>query len=343
MTSERRLLDRLATVERMIRPTPLVRLADDRLDLFAKLEFLNGVSSLKDGPALWVLKRAIGRGEINPGTTIIESSSGNFARALAIFTTVLDLDFVPVIDPNTSPHLEAFLRAQCDRVVEVQEPDDAGGYLKSRLQMVATLLAETADSYWPNQYGNTDAMDAHYHLTARGIVDAVSSLDYVFVAVSTAGTIAGVSRRLKEENPRVKIIAVDTEGSVIFGHPPKKRLIPGLGSSIRPPLLQHALIDDVVIVPETDTIRACHELLERHGLFVGGSSGSCYSAIQRYFASATLGARPRVLFLCCDGGAAYLHNVFGRRGSACRDTGTTVAGQPAQGASKERLVPATEP
>jgi N-(2-amino-2-carboxyethyl)-L-glutamate synthase len=333
MTAESRLLDRVAILTRMLRPTPIVRVADDRVDLFAKLEFLNGLASLKDRPALWILKRAIERGEVGPGTTLVESSSGNFGRALALFAAMLDLDFIPVIDPNASPLLEASLEAQCARVVKVCEPDDAGGYLKSRLRMVRTLLAEIPGAYWPNQYGNVDAIDAHYRLTGGEIVEALPSVDYVFVAVSTAGTIAGVSRRLKEHDPRVKIVAVDSEGSVIFGHPPKPRRIPGLGSSIRPALLQHALIDDVVIVPEAEAIRACHELLERHGLFVGGSSGSCYAAIGRYFAGTTPVVRPRVLFLCCDSGAGYLHNVFDRLGSARAEVPSTGAAPRGSGAS----------
>ena len=97
---------------------------------------------------------------------------------------------------------------------------------------------------------------------------------------------------------------------MIFGQKPKKRYIPGLGSSISPPLIKEAIIDDVVIVKEAETMAACHHLLERHGLFVGGSTGTVYSAIQRYFSDHSCGKRPRVLFFCCDRGVGYLHNVF---------------------------------
>jgi cysteine synthase A len=97
---------------------------------------------------------------------------------------------------------------------------------------------------------------------------------------------------------------------VIFGQPPKKRSIPGLGSSISPPLVKEAIVDEVVIVNEVDTVRACHHLLRRHGLFVGGSTGTVYSAIQRYFSRHALQKQPQVLFFCCDRGTAYLHNVF---------------------------------
>lgn len=315
----RSLAERLALTERVIRSTPVVRLADDRVELFAKLEYLNGVGSVKDRPALWILKRAIERGEIGPRTTIVESSSGNFACAIAAFARLLELEFIPVIDPNISATYEAILRSQCSRVVKVDVRDDTGGFLKTRLQMVQQLRDEIGDSFWPNQYGNPDGMAAHYHLTAEEIRDAVPGLDYAFIGVSSGGTVAGVSQRLKETSPHVKIVAVDTEGSVIFGQPPRKRYISGLGSSISPPLLAHAIIDETVIVPETETVTGCTDLLEQHGLFAGGSSGTAYSAIRRYFAGSSQRARPRVLFLCADRGTAYLHTIFNRQWAEWRE------------------------
>ena len=312
------LVERLRCAERIIRETPVVELGDDRVVLFAKLEFHNGIGSIKDRPAYWILKRAVEGGKVGPETTVIESSSGNFACALAAFCRILGLAFIPVIDPNVSPLYESVLRSQCARVVKVEERDETGGYLRTRLSMVQRLVQEIDDSYWPNQYSNPDGMDAHFQLTAAEIARAVPRLDYVFLGVSSAATLAGVSRRIKEEHPPVKIVAVDVEGSVIFGQKPRKRWISGIGSSICPPLLQHAIIDDIVIVREADTIAGCRELLDRHGLFVGGSTGTVYRAIQNYFCR-SFTVRPRVLFLCCDRGTAYLHNVFDDAWAASRN------------------------
>lgn len=324
MSTPHRLIERLPLALGVLRATPIVALEDERLQLFAKLDFLNGIGSIKDRPALWILRRAIERGEIGPDTTIVESSSGNFACALAAFARLLELKFVAVIDPNIAPANEALLRSYCHQVVKVAARDETGGYLTTRLSTVERIMADLSDAYWPNQYGNPDGMDAHYQLTAAEIIEALPTVDYVFIGVSSAGTIAGVSRRLKEHNPQVTIVAVDAEGSVIFGQPPKPRWIPGLGSSITPPLLRHAVIDDVVVVSETETIAACRELLSRHGLFVGGSSGSAYRAVQRYFAGKRTAARPRVLFLCSDRGTAYLQTIFDRRWVTWR----TAADQP---------------
>src|SRR5256886_8364443 len=141
-------------------------------------------------------------------------------------------------------------------------------------------------------------MEAHYKLTAGEICADFDSLDYVFIGVGTAGTIAGVSRRLKEHYPRIRVIAVDTEGSVIFGGAPRKRHIPGVGSSIVPQLLSHAKIDDVVLISERETVKACRELLTTHGLFVGVFSGTAFVALKRYAPGLAGSGQPTELCLC---------------------------------------------
>src|SRR5438874_13157066 len=303
------LVTRLEQLGKTLRPTPHVPLAMAHMNLFAKLEYVNPVGSIKDRPAYWILKRAAERGEICDETTVIESSSGNFASALAAFTRLVGLRFIPVIDPNISSTYESFLRRTCSTVVKVEDRDDTGGFLKTRLEMVKHLCDITPNAYWTNQYGNPDAMEAHYELTGGEICADFPSLDYVFIGVSTGGTIAGLSRRLKERYPKVRIIAVDTQGSVIFGDTPRKRHIPGVGSSIVPPLVAEAEIDDVVLIPERETAAACRELLFEHGIFAGGSSGTAYAAVKRY-TRRMKSKHPRVLFLCADRGTPYLDTVF---------------------------------
>jgi N-(2-amino-2-carboxyethyl)-L-glutamate synthase len=305
-----RLATRLELLRNTLRPTPHVQLAMKGMDLFAKLEYVNPVGSIKDRAAYWILTRAAERGEISEETTVIESSSGNFAAALAAYTHLVGLRFIPVIDPNISGTYESFLRRMCPTVVKVEDRDDTGGFLKTRLQKVKELCATIPNAFWTNQYGNPDAMEAHYELTATEICADFDSLDYVFIGVSTAGTIAGVSRRLKEHYPDIRVVAVDTEGSAIFGGAPRKRHIPGVGSSIVPQLLSHAKIDDIVLISERETVEACRELLTSHGLFVGGSSGTAFAAIKRYAPRMPPSKHPTVLFLCADRGTPYLDTVF---------------------------------
>lgn len=304
------LVERLRLLRHAMPRTTVRELAHERIDLHAKLEFENTIGSIKDRPALWILQKAIERGEIERTTTIVESSSGNFAIALAAHCAFLGLRFIPVIDPNVPQAYQAFLDATCDTVVKVTESDAAGGYLHARLERTKQLCAEIPGAYWTNQTGNLDALGAHYHLTGAELLEQVPGLDYVFVGVGSGGTISGVSRRLKEHDPRIRVIAVDIRGSVIFGGAPRRRYISGIGSAIRPALVDEAQIDEVIEIGCLEAARGCHQLLERHRIFAGGSTGAVYAAIERYFAGAPLGRRPRVAFLCADRGTAYVGTIY---------------------------------
>ncbi|WP_394846136.1 2,3-diaminopropionate biosynthesis protein SbnA [Pendulispora brunnea] len=293
-----------------LRPSPIVPLDFAAANLRAKLEFCNPIGSIKDKPAFWIVKSAIERGIVDEKTTIVESSSGNFAIALAVLCRHLGLRFIPVIDPNISALNEMCLRNLCREVVKVSVRDDTGGFLKTRIAKVKELCGEIPNSFWTEQYGNLDGMAGHYHLTGGQICAHVKNLDYVFLGVSSGGTIAGVSTRLKERFKHVQVIAVDVVGSVIFGGPPRKRYIPGIGASIVPELVGKAAIDRVVMVSETETLQGCRELFARDGVFAGGSSGSVYAAIKKTLGNGKIHAKPDVLFLCCDRGTSYLDTVY---------------------------------
>ena len=305
-------LDRqVRLLRRGLTATPLLPLSDDRLDLHAKLEFCNVNGSSKDRTALWILQQAIRRGDIGPDTTVVESSSGNLAVALGSFCATLGVGFVPVLDPNCNRTTETFLRVLCPRVETVTTPDGTGGYLRTRLERVRELVAADESWYWPDQYCNADAADAHYRFTGAELCAALPRLDYLFVGVGTGGTIAGLSHRVKESFPGCAVIAVDAVGSAIFGGPTAPRRIPGLGSSIVPPLVRRAIVDEVVLVSEVDAVAACHELLATHGVLAGGSTGSVYHAIRQYFATHPVPRRrPTVAFVCPDRGHAYADTVY---------------------------------
>lgn len=306
------LLRRLSAVQSWFAATPVVQVEDEKIDLFAKLEFINPNGSAKDRSAYWILKRGIERGDITEETTIVESSSGNFAMSMASFCRALGLHFIPVIDPNCNPATEGSLRALCDHVEKVTVPDATGGYLRTRLERVAQLRDKLEYGYWPDQYASVDAADAHYTLTGAEVLSEFDELDYLFVGVGTGGTISGLSRRLKQRFPQMTVVAVDAVGSAIFGQEPALRRIPGIGSSIVPNLLKSALIDDVQIISELETVIGCRQLLRRSGLYAGGSTGSVYAAVQRYFAGIPVDrAKKRsVLFLCADRGTAYAGTVY---------------------------------
>jgi cysteine synthase A len=175
---------------------------------------------------------------------------------------------------------------------------------------VQEILAAEPSTYWVNQYGNPLNAEAYSVTLAAEMLEALDRIDYVFVGVSSAGTITGVSRRIKEALPSCKVIAVDTEGSIIFGGPQMPRWLPGIGASVVPPMLKEAKIDDVVVVTEADSVRACLELWQRHNLFVGGSSGSVYAAVRAYFEGKSFARPPVVATLFADRGERYADTIF---------------------------------
>ncbi|MFH8241791.1 2,3-diaminopropionate biosynthesis protein SbnA [Streptomyces sp. NPDC018321] len=305
------LAKRLKMIGASVGHTPLLSLPDDRMSLFAKLEYANPNGSTKDRSAYWILKKAVERGEITERTTVVESSSGNFASSLAAFCRSLGIRFVPVIDANCNALTEAVLRSCCERVEKIMDPG-RDGFLPARLARVAELCDEIGDVYWTNQYANLDAADAHYELTGGELSGALSHIDHLFVGVGTGGTIAGLSQRVKHQFPGVNVVAVDVLGSVALGGEPGRRYIPGLGSSIVPPLVGKAVIDDVVRVSEYETVLGCRALYEEHGLFAGGSTGSVYAAMNRYFIDnpPPAGRRPTTVFLCADRGVPYARTVY---------------------------------
>jgi cysteine synthase A len=311
---DRPLLDRVDALLRDLPKTRVVRLPHPGIRLYAKMESENRTGSAKDRAAIWILREAVRRGEITSDTTVVESSSGNFALSLASFLHELGVPFIPVLDPNVNAATERTLRRLCARVEKVTEPDGAGGYLLSRLARVAGLREELAEVYWPDQYANPDGAHGHYALTAAELLDAVDRVDYLFVGVGTGATINGLSRRVSAAHPEVTVIAVDVEGSAIFGAPPARRLIPGIGSSIRPPLVDSALIGDVVVLSEVDEVAGCRALLSDHGIYAGGSTGCVYAAVTRHFgdhsATGHGGHEPVVVFLCADRGEPYADTVY---------------------------------
>ncbi|HEY0737840.1 MAG TPA: 2,3-diaminopropionate biosynthesis protein SbnA [Herpetosiphonaceae bacterium] len=293
--------------------TPLVALrrlfpyAD--LEVIAKLEFLNPGGSVKDRPARFIVEQGLYDGTINGATHLIESTSGNLGIALAMVSRVYGLTFTAVVDPKISPTNLELLKRYGARIEMVRTPDDQGGYLKTRIQRVKQLLERTPNSVWINQYANQLNWRSHYAGSGEEIIaDLDRPIDCLVTAVSTTGTILGLARRLRQNFPRLRVIAVDAAGSVIFGGPKGPRELPGIGASRVPELLSRAEIDDVIYVDDFESVRGCRDLLAHEGIFAGGSSGSVVAAIQKL--APTLPRPCRVLTLFPDRGERYLDTVY---------------------------------
>ncbi|WP_299135418.1 2,3-diaminopropionate biosynthesis protein SbnA [uncultured Tenacibaculum sp.] len=295
--------------------TPIVSLpiADkSNLNVFAKLEFYNPTGSVKDRAACYIISRLLKEGTINKDTTLIESSSGNFGVALSAYAKLNGLKFVCVIDKTTLPVNEMLIRLQGAEVIRITEPDEHGGYLLNRIKKIKEIIASNDNVYWVNQYANP--LNARAYYNSLGIEICLEAprqkIDYLFMGISSGGTITGVSQRVKENYPAAKIIAVDVDGSIIFGGKSHKRFIPGIGSSMRPEILKQAVIDDVVSVNEDETINACRELLEVHNLYAGGSSGSVYAGIKKYFNKNNIDSKTNVMCVFADSGERYITTIY---------------------------------
>lgn len=282
------------------------------LNVFAKLEACNPTGSMKDRAAFYILKHLLEVGRIDADTVILESTSGNFGISLAAYCRYYGLKFVAVIDPNITPMNEMLIRSNGAEVVKVTEPDEFGGYLITRVKKIEELQKSIKNSYWINQYVNPLNASAYYHTLGKEICFQMDKIDYIFLGVSSGGTITGVSQKIKENFPGAKVVAVDVEGSVIFGKPACKRFIPGIGSSIVPQILKEARIDAVVTVDELATIEGCHELLEKHNFFVGGSSGSVLAGIRSFFSGREVVQPVNVVTVFPDRGERYYDTLFNK-------------------------------
>jgi cysteine synthase A len=303
-----------ASIIECIGGTPLVRLRrlfNDGPQVYAKLELLNPGGSVKDRPARYIIERGLRDGTIAPGATIVESSSGNFGIALAMAARIYELEFVCVVDPRIAPLNLRILEQLGARVEMVQRPDPYGGYLHTRLERVQELLREIPGAYWIDQYANELNAQCHYDGIGTEIVEALGTeepVDAYVAAVSTSATLMGAARRLRDAYPDVRVVAVDAQGSVIFGAPPSRRSLPGIGSSRTPELLCAEEVDDVIYVDDFDSARGCRELLRGEGILAGGSSGAVIAATQRVVA--TLPRNARVAIVLPDRGERYMDLVY---------------------------------
>lgn len=293
--------------------TPIVRLSrlfrNSPCEVLAKLEMLNPGGSVKDRPARYIIERGLAEGTIQPDSHIIESSSGNLAIALAMACRIHGLRFTAVVDPKISPINLKIIRCYGGNIELVTEKDSQNGYLETRIERVKHLLREQPDAVWINQYANKRNWQSHYHGEGEEILKSLDRpVDYLVLGVSTSGTVHGISRRLRETWPDLKVVAVDAVGSVLFGAPPYPRELPGIGASRVPELLQRGEIDQAIHIDDYESGVACRELVKHEGIFAGGSSGSVIAAIQRLASQAPRGAR--ILTVLPDRGERYLDTVY---------------------------------
>jgi 2,3-diaminopropionate biosynthesis protein SbnA len=276
--------------------------------LFLKCEGFNFAGSVKLKAATEMVEAATRDGVLTPGAVLVESSSGNLGVALSVIAASKGYRFLCVTDSRCNLSARLLMEALGSQVHVIAEPDAADGFLGARINYVRALCASDDRYVWLNQYTNPGNWMAHYRTTAPAIARQFPRLDVLFVGAGTTGTLMGCARYFRERHRPVRIVAVDSVGSVAFGGAPGRRMIPGLGASIRPPLLDESYVDEVVRVEEADTIRACHRLARRGFLF-GGSTGTVVSGAMSWLGQHDASDLTAVA-IAPDLGERYLDTIY---------------------------------
>ncbi|MEX0823524.1 MAG: pyridoxal-phosphate dependent enzyme [Balneolaceae bacterium] len=303
--------------------TPLVRLnkitGNIQTTIAAKVEYLNPGQSIKDRIALKMIDDAEEQGLLKPGGTIIEGTSGNTGMGLALVAAVRGYQCIFTTTDKQSREKIDLLRALGARVEICPtnvEPDDP----KSYYSVAKRLSEEIPNSYYPNQYDNLSNTVAHYETTGPEIWEQTDGKVTHYVAgMGTGGTISGAAKFLKEKNPEIKIIGVDSVGSVYkkyfeTGEFDKKEIKPylteGIGEDIIPKNVNFELIDDVVQVNDKNAFQTTRALAKQEGLFIGGSCGSAVYGALEYARNQKLTENDLMVVILPDSGTRYISKIY---------------------------------
>lgn len=303
--------------------TPLVKLhkviGDLQLTVAAKVEYLNPGQSIKDRIALQMIEDAEKEGLIKPGGTIIEGTSGNTGMGLALTAAVKGYNCIFTTTDKQSQEKIDLLRALGAEVRVCPtnvEPDDPESYYS----VAKRLSREIPNSYYPNQYDNLSNTKAHYKTTGPEIWEQTEGKITHYVAgMGTGGTITGTARYLKEKNPGIKIVGVDSVGSIYkkffetreFDKDEiKPYLTEGIGEDIIPENVDFDIIDAVVQVDDKNAFLMTRELAEKEGLFIGGSCGAAVYGALQYAKDEQLGEDDLMVVILPDSGTRYTSKIY---------------------------------
>ena len=294
--------------------TPLVRLAriergeGIRARLLAKIEYLNPGGSVKDRPAVKMIEVAEKEGLLRPGGTIVEPTSGNTGAGLALAAAVKGYRCICVLPDKTSKDKQDFLKALGAEVVVTPTlaPDDTESYYA----VAERLAGEIPGGFKPGQYENPANALAHFETTGPEVWEQTGGrITHVVAGMGTCGTITGTGRYLKEQNPEVKIVGADPEGS-IFSDPNDvhQYAVEGVGEDFYPGNYDPEVVDEVIQVDDRESFLMTRHLMREEGLFVGGSCGMAVVAAVR--AAKDLPQSAVLVVLLPDTGRNYVSKVF---------------------------------
>lgn len=298
--------------------TPLIRLhslSDETgCEILGKAEFLNPGGSVKDRAALYIIQDAEARGELKPGGTVVEGTAGNTGIGLAHICKAKGyrcLIFIPETQSQEKMDLLRTLGAEV-RPVPAVPYRDPNNYVK----LSGRTAAEMDNAIWANQFDNLANRKAHYETTGSEIwAQTDGKVDAWVAATGTGGTYAGVAMFLKEKKPSVRCVVADPMGSGLYSYFKQgeikiegKSITEGIGNSRITANMEGAPVDDAVQVPDPEAIAIVYHLLQKEGLFMGGSVGINVAAAVRV--AKDLGPGHTIVTVLCDGGARYQSRLY---------------------------------
>ena len=290
----------------LIGNTPVVKLnlvKDENIaDVYVKLEKFNLGGSVKDRAALGMIEAAERDGLLKPGGTIVEPTSGNTGIALALIGRAKGYNVIITMPESMSIERRNYLKAYGAELVLT----DAAKGMKGAIAKAEEIITENPEYFLPQQFNNPANPAKHYESTAKEIIaDFGNSLDAFVSGVGTAGTLSGVGKRLREESPNTRIVAVEPADSpVLSGGEPGKHIIQGIGAGFVPGNFDKQYADEIIKVSTDDAIKYGVQAGKEAGLFLGISSGAAIAAA--YEVAKKLGKGKKVLAIAPDGGEKYL-------------------------------------
>ncbi|MFQ6617687.1 MAG: cystathionine beta-synthase [Fidelibacterota bacterium] len=306
-------------ITELIGNTPLVRLKrvvdGVKARMYAKLEFFNPGGSVKDRIAVTIIEDAERRGELRPGGTIVEATSGNTGVALAIAAAVRGYKVTCVMPDKMSNEKIQLLRAFGSRVIitpTAVAPEDPRSYYS----VAKRIVRETPGAFYANQYFNPQNPLAHYETTGPEIWEQTSGkVDVVVAGMGTGGTISGAARFLKEKKPDVKVVGADPMGSIYYEYfktgvirEPHVYKVEGIGEDFLPETMDFNYVDEVIRISDRESFLTARRLAREEGIFAGGSSGTAVAAAIKY--SRDLPADKTVVVILPDSGYRYLSKMY---------------------------------
>ena len=307
----------------LIGNTPLLELKKITKGLkgrfFGKLEAFNAGHSAKDRVAKYVIEDAERKGLLKPGSTIVETSSGNTGYSLAMISALRGYKCIIAISDKSSHDKVEMLQALgaevhlCPANVA---PDDPRSYY----EVAKRIHQETPNSIYINQYFNPLNPEAHYQSTGREIWEQTQGeITHVVVCSGTGGTISGIARYLKEQNPKVQVLGVDAYGSAIKKYHDTREFDPaeiypykieGMGKNLIPTATDFDVIDEFIKVTDKDAAITARELARTEGLFMGYTSGAAMQAVKQYAEMGRFDESSIVVVLFADHGSRYMNKIY---------------------------------